>query len=393
MLSLRRASDNDPPTFLDSFLGEAMLQKSLKVSFLVGFCFMSLAGSAAFAWSDMGHEIVGGVAEQMINPPTQDFVRGILGVEPLSVAAVFPDHVRDDLRFGHREADPAKRVADDNDFSDYHFCDIPTGYDYDSKPKKTVKDCFGAIQGAIKLLKDTTGQSSRAEKMIALRYLVHIMGDITQPLHVGNSFDLGANACQIKVQENPDKPSYQMNFHAFWDDTMVNYLGSTYKAKYLNQYLAAFNKNRPEMLTAQAKATYAKGDLKSWLMEAQKIRENGLYPDAPGSMAAVPSGEEYKNRPYCLWFTDENASILGAGSVIQKDKIPTLGSVYEKKFAPIVEMQLLKGGLRLAAVLDQIASEVSQNSRADHPVCSMTTTEQNQVLSAVQSQFRNNISK
>lgn len=345
------------------------------------------AGTQAHAWGDLGHSIVGAVAEQTMKPETKDYIRGILGVEPLAVAAIFPDHVRDDERFGHKDSDVSKRAADDHDFGDYHFCEIPTGFTYDSKPGKDPKDCFGAIQGSIAILKD--GAAPRAEKQLALRYLAHVIGDIMQPLHVGNGFDLGGNACQVTIQESPNRNPVRANLHSFWDEGIVTFLGTTYadpdqkigNAKYLNQYMSAFQRLRPEMLTAQAKAQYGTGTPKDWMLESQAIRENGLYPDAPGSMAGVPKGEEAKHRPYCNWFEDQAASKLGPGSQIDKTKIPVIDLAYEKKFAPVVETQLLKGGLRLATVLDEIAA-------AQPKAPKMTDSMQEKVLADVQAMFR-----
>jgi hypothetical protein len=346
-----------------------------------------LSSSNALAWADLGHSIVGAVAEQTIKPETKDYIRGLMGVEPLAVAAIFPDHVRDDERFGHKEADASKRADDNHDFGDYHFCEIPVGYTYDTKPKKDVKDCYGAIAGSIAILKNE--KAAKPEKQIALRYLAHVIGDIMQPRHVGNGFDLGGNACQVTVQESPDRNPMHTNLHSFWDDGIVGYLGTTYadpvqkigNAKYLNQYIAAFQRLRPEMLTDAAKAKYGAGSPKDWMLESQAIREGGLYPDAPGSMAGVKTGEEAKNRPYCLWFEDQATSKLGAGSQVDKDKIPVIDLAYEKKFAPIVESQLLKAGLRLAAVLDDIAASQPKAAK-------MNDASQEAALSNVQNLFR-----
>jgi hypothetical protein len=344
-----------------------------------------IAPQKVFGWADLGHEIVGAVAEQTIQPSTEDFVRGILGVEPLAVAAVFPDHVRDDARFAHYESNPQKRDHDVHDFGGYHFCDIPTGFTYDTKPVKEIKDCYGVIQGAIRLLKDTSGKVSRAEKMIALRYLVHVMGDISQPLHVGNGFDKGGNTCQIAFQKDDHAPAVPVNLHTFWDDNMVAFLGTTYAdpaahvpaAKAMYQYMTALKVRRPEMLTADAKAKYSQGHLKMWIEEAGAIRESGLYPDPRGAMDKVAKGQEYKNRPYCN---------LPVGPVPANIQIPQIGVDYEKKFAPIVENQLLKAGLRLAATLDQIANDNSGPHRSTEL---MTTGEQESVLSKLQEGFSN----
>lgn len=347
----------------------------------------TLLAPQAHAWGDLGHAIVGGVAEQMIAPATKSYVRGLMGLEPLSVSAVFPDHVRDDDRFGHKDPNPAARGQDNHDFGDYHFCEVPTGSTYDTKPNKDSKDCYGAIEGSIAILKDKT--APKEEQQIALRYLVHVMGDITQPLHVGNGYDLGGNACQINVQESPSRSPYHSNLHSFWDEAIVTWLGQSYAdpaqklmgAKYLNQFMAAFQRRRPEMLTEKAKQQVSQGSVKDWLQESQTIRESGLYPDDPAQMSGVNKGEEYKNRPYCNWFSDQSASVLGAGSQIDKSKIPTLDAAYLTKWAPVAETQLLKGGLRLAAVLDDIAQENSSAAR-------LSDAQQETILTDIQNRFR-----
>ncbi len=345
------------------------------------------SSSMAFAWADLGHSIVGAVAEETMKPETRDYLRGLMGLEPLSVSAIFPDHVRDDDRFGHKDPDVSKRGADTHDFGDFHFCEIPTGFTYDTKPEHSTKDCYGAIQGSIALLKSKT--STTAEKQLAIRYLAHVMGDIAQPLHIGNGFDLGGNACQVTVQETPERNPMKTNLHAFWDDGIVVFLGTTYadpaqkigNAKYMNQYLSAFERLRPEMLTPTAKAQYGAGTVKDWMLESQALRENGLYPDAPGSMDGIPAGERAKHRPYCQWFEDQASSKPGAGSAIDKSKIPVLDLAYEKKFAPVVETQLLKAGLRLAALLDDVALSQPKALR-------MTDAQQEDTLSRVQTAFK-----
>ena len=67
----------------------------------------------AFAWGNVGHETVAEIAERFISEDTKNFVQKILGPEPLSVAATFPDQVRSDERF--------------KGFAPYHFVEIPDG--------------------------------------------------------------------------------------------------------------------------------------------------------------------------------------------------------------------------------------------------------------------------
>ena len=135
--------------------------------------------SRAYAWGDLGHEVVGDIAEQLIEPQTKSYVRGILGVEPFVAAATWPDHVRDDDRFGHTDYDPEKHDHDDHDFAPFHICEIPTGYTFENNPMQTAKNCYGAAVHSVEILKNAS--ASREEKMIALRYLIHVMGDISVP--------------------------------------------------------------------------------------------------------------------------------------------------------------------------------------------------------------------
>lgn len=348
----------------------------------------------ALAWGDLGHEIVGAVAEATIETSTKDFVRGLMGLEPLAVSAVFPDHVRDDERFGHQDKDPDKRAADNHDFADYHFCEIPTGFTYDTRPHPSEKDCFGAVTNSIRLLKDMSGEVSREEKMIALRYLVHVIGDVHQPLHVGNGYDIGANLCRIRTWK---KPNVGINLHSFWDTDIVEYLGETYADKtltpprgpaiYLSGYMSNLRRLHPDLFTAAAKAKYSAGDLKTWLQESQALREGGVYPDPAGT----DPNENYKHRKYCGWFSDQLHSTFGEGSPIpgkmQLADLPLLDEeTYGKPNAKLVEMQLMKAGLRLAGVLDDIARVATQ---AGAPV--LNNSVQEAILKAVQDAFRNQI--
>ena len=58
------------------------------------------------------------------------------------------------------------------------------------------------MKHSIEILKDIN--ASREMKMIALRFLIHVVGDIHQPLHVGNGYDRGGNVCQVKYQKSPE---------------------------------------------------------------------------------------------------------------------------------------------------------------------------------------------
>jgi hypothetical protein len=360
-------------------------------------CFLSLFvtvvfhGPRAYGWGDLGHEVVGAIAEGALKPATHNFVRGILGVEPLAVAATWPDHARGDSRFGQKATSPDSEDNNPHNFANYHFCEIPNGFSYTSKPMREKKDCYGAITGATQLLIDKSHQYTRAEKMIALRYLVHIIGDVHQPLHVGNGHDLGANLCQILPYETATLPGIAL--HAFWDVNMVVALGRSFETSkgpkksdiYYNDLLPRLRKDHPEMFAADAKQKFGTGTPLDWLNESKALRESGLYPDRVGAMNNVPKGEEYMHRPYCKWITSPSNTKAVLGT-IDSSQIPVMSKDYVSRWVPVVETQLLKAGLRLAVALDAIADQAT-DALAD-PIRMDDGTEET-VLETVQKSFEN----
>src|SRR5690606_26393967 len=117
------------------------------------------------------------------------FVRQIVGIEPLSTSATWPDQVRSDSRF-----------ADYETFASYHFTTIPYGYTFDTIPSTRLvkKDSHTILSKVPKLLLDPN--VSIEIRQIWYRYLVHVVGDVHQPFHVGSGWDRGANLCKIYWQ-------------------------------------------------------------------------------------------------------------------------------------------------------------------------------------------------
>ena len=265
--------------------------------------FVILSANSVFGWADMGHKLVGGIAEEVMSPDAKNMVRGILGIEPLAVAAIFPDQVRDDARFGTK-TDPLVPGSEIHDFSPFHFCEVPVGYTYGNNLRKVEKDCHSAMKYTLDLIKNP--KMPRETKMIALRYLVHVVGDIHQPFHIGNGFDRGANGCQVLTHTG-----VRVNLHAYWDENIVDFYRESLAQKgksapkYFGDVLKALKVKRAEMFSEKAKQAAGAGSLVDWISESQNLRE-GLYPDKPEDIAKAVKGEEYKSRPYCVWFVDQN---------------------------------------------------------------------------------------
>ena len=349
-----------------------------------------------FCWGALGHSVVGAIAEDRLSSEGRAFVAGVIGIEPMAVAATWPDDVRDDHEhFGHneKERDRNKKDADDFNFADYHFVDVPSGTTYDTRPNKDLKDSFGAIRGAMQILR--SGNAAREEKMIALRYLIHLVGDIHQPLHVGNDHDIGGNFCLIYTKSGRE-PS---NLHSYWDSGLVANLGlnlihsTNPKAKdapYYPEFIEALKQQNSDDYNVPVPTDASLTAIKSWINESAEIRDNkanrevGVYPDKPGQMTQFP-GTEYMHRPYCMWFADTKNGVFGPGSPKKKDDIPEEGiprldDQYITVNTKVVEKQLIKAGVRLAAVIEALTKEART---------ALPEQEQLAILKTIQSIFHN----
>lgn len=325
--------------------------------FITTLCFVDT--NDAFAWSEMGHKMVGAIAEDALTPKGKALVRGIIGIEPLAISAVWADEVRDDPRFSSQPRDLQDPEEAMHDFAPYHFCDIRPGEEYLKHPK--LRDCHAIMKFTKDLIKDP--RNLRETKMIALRYLIHVVGDIHQPLHVGNGFDRGGNACKVKWQRSPEGRAIIVNFHSFWDGTIVDLTKESMGARYYNDFYKALKTKRPESFTKTAQDLYSiktSGPL-DWLKEAQILRDR-IYPDEPGSMDGVPENERHTKRPYCLWYTDQTTDKDPApGSVIDLERLPLLTAASVQHHQELVELQLIKAGLRLASMINEIAEEAQES--------------------------------
>jgi hypothetical protein len=155
---------------------------------------------------------------------------------------------------------------------------------------------------------------------------------------------------------------------------MVQYLGQSFAnpqatppvppAVYLSAYMQNLKLRNPQAFTAAAKKGLSSTDVKAWMQEAVAIREE-IYPDDGKKMSGVPANEKYKHRTYCMWYSDQDLHTVGAGSApdmrsLPQADVPVLDKAYADANVKTVEEQLLKGGVRLAAVLDEVAASVAK---------------------------------
>ena len=155
------------------------------------------------AWSGIGHDTLGIIARSLIAPSTDVFVATTLQVsEPKDRHAAMIDAGR-----------WPDQVPDDMDWSrNLHFASLPTrqctGFDFN-------RDCSRCIVGAIAnyTMRAINPNLDVSERKDALRFVIHFMGDIHIPMHVGFKGDSGGNAIAIAGVES----KYPVNLHNVWD--------------------------------------------------------------------------------------------------------------------------------------------------------------------------------
>lgn len=165
-----------------------------------------------FGWGKTGHRIVGKVSETYLTKNAKTKIKKLMGHHDISRMTNWADEIK---------SDPAWKKA-----NNWHWCTIPDDEKYISEkhPGRAVEK----IQDFIYTLKNKT--ASKEEKQIALKFLVHIIGDLHQPLHVGNGNDRGGN--DVKVQWFNEST----NLHSVWDTKLIEFQKLSY-TEYTNYLL------------------------------------------------------------------------------------------------------------------------------------------------------------
>src|SRR5690606_6498314 len=177
---------------------------------------LALAVPAAQAWSRHGHQLVGELAERQLSPAVLAEVRTLLADEPepgLAAIAPWADEIR---ASGNAPGERSKR---------WHFVNIP-GQDCHYLPERDCPDgncIIGAIQAQQALLADRSQpRQARAE---ALKFLVHFLGDVHQPMHAGYPHDRGGNGYQIQYRGEGAPEGEGTNLHGVWDYWLLRSAG------------------------------------------------------------------------------------------------------------------------------------------------------------------------
>lgn len=238
---------------------------------------------SVFAWGPTGHRAVGEVAQQNLTEKAKEKIDEILDGDSLALISTYGDDIKSDREYWK--------------FSPWHYVNIPFGKTYDEHPKNDNGDIVYGINTAVEVLKNPN--SSKEDKVFYLKMLVHFIGDLHQPLHVGIEDDKGGNDFQVRWFNKGT------NLHRVWDSEMLNSFGMSYTE------LAANTKR----LSEEEKEAIVHGDHMDWLYDSRELMED-IY---------------------------ENTDIG-----------EKLGYEYMYRYMDTLRFQIQKGGLRLATLLNEI---------------------------------------
>lgn len=161
---------------------------------------ITASASAPVYWGQIGHRTIGHIADGLLSKKATKHVKRVLGTETLAEVSTWMDEIRSDNSYRYANT--------------WHYCTIPDGMTYETAPKQEGGDVIWAIEKIVKELKD--GGLSAEDEAKNLKFLVHLVGDIHQPLHVGNGEDRGGN--DVKVQWF----GTNTNLHSVWDSRMID---------------------------------------------------------------------------------------------------------------------------------------------------------------------------
>ena len=251
-----------------------------------------LSARPAFPWGANGHRAVGRIAERHLSEAAARGVASILGSESLAQAATWPDEIR---------SDPSRDRA-----KPWHFVDLDDGETYDPA-KYPEGNAVEAIDRFGKVVRDP--QADRTARIEALRFLVHFVGDLHQPLHVGRRGDRGGNSIQVTWFGEAT------NLHSVWDEKILE----AEKLSYTEVVDFVDHPTLDEVRTWQASVPV------DWMKESAELRARAYE--------------------------------IGDGK---------LNYTYQYRNIPLVKRRLLQAGVRLAGLLNAIFAE-SGPSIPDRP--------------------------
>ena len=258
----------------------------MKVQFLttiIGLFITSIVFATNPFWGATGHRTTGKIAENHLTKRAKKQIDNILKGESLDFVSTYGDEIKSDKKY--------------SEFYTWHYVNMPLDSRYEDAKKNPKGDLVTGINRCISVLKNKT--SSDEDRAFYLRMLVHLIGDLHQPMHIGRQEDKGGNTIQVQWFGRGT------NLHRVWDTDMIEEWNMSYIE------LA----NNAEDLSKEQIKNLQKGSVIDWVHDTHK--------QSKIAYESVKVGENLKYR-------------------------------YSYDHFGTVRKQLQKGGIRLAKLLNDI---------------------------------------
>lgn len=179
-----------------------------KYFFSVSFLAIAIA---LISWGSIGHKTVATIASNHLTPKAKAAVQALLGDTTMADVASWADEIR--MKPQYKYTTPR------------HYVDLPLGLSYQAF-KDTVSDqpadnVYKAVLQCEKDLSDPNG--NKEQKAVALKFLIHFVGDLHQPMHVSRAEDQGGNTIQVQYQGKGS------NLHSVWDSKLIGTEGKSFE--------------------------------------------------------------------------------------------------------------------------------------------------------------------
>jgi len=258
----------------------------MKYSFLLLFFLIftfNLNAETTPIWGKTGHRVVGAIADDYLKNSTKRKLKKLLNYKSLALVSTFADEIKADKRY--------------DKYKTWHYLNMPLDGTYVGSKKNPEGDLVTGIAFCKQMITNKT--ASNDDKAFYLKLLIHLIGDLHQPFHIGLESDRGGNDFYVQWQ------SKDSNMHSVWDTQMIESYGMSY---------SELADNADHLSKAQIKAI-KKGTTLDWIAETHQLTKT-VYTSAK-------KGENLRGR-------------------------------YSYKYLNVVRQQLQKAGIRLAEVLNDI---------------------------------------
>ncbi len=256
--------------------------------------FAMLPFANVYAWGKKGHDAIAEIAQRRLTSKAEKRVTDLLEGRSMVYFSNWMDVVRNDKEYKYT--------------STWHYINIDKGQTLETIDRLESGDVLSGVEHVVAILKDgvANGKSSKyskEEQGIALRMLIHMVGDMHQPMHVGRKSDLGGNKVLVQFFNE------STNLHSMWDSKIVEATHDWSYSEWADQL------DRKGLVCDARAAEIAKGSYADWV------------------------NETYEHAKHVYRKTAPNAR---------------LSYSYVAEFAPVVEEVILHGGIRLAHILNEL---------------------------------------